>query len=226
MTKVTSKISREWTLNRREAVNQYIASLQNILRLNDWTIIVDWSEPCEDISLATNDPYEEQKYALIKVSEKLIEEPSWLQTQTLVHEMIHCHLQTMSDLAEYTVKSLSSKATNEIFLIAYNQVLELATDALADAFYPLVPQFAIPEKIVSDEDISLFGSYVEIISNDRSTKSEPSLEIVNFVDTKKEIKKAISKDKYLKNTRTAAKKTAVKKTNKAKLPKSKKIVKK
>jgi hypothetical protein len=144
-------ISPEWTPNRRKAVEDYIVELQKVLRLQDWNITVDWTQPCDEISLATNDPLEDQKYATITVSDKFIPLTPGVQTQTLVHEMIHCHLSTLTDLAEYTVKSLAKKEGNDIFLIAFSQVAELATDALADAFYPLIKPFALPAKEVEVE---------------------------------------------------------------------------
>lgn len=139
-------ISPDWTPNRRRAVEEYIVELQRILRLQDWNIKVDWTEPCDDISLATNDPLEDQKGATIRVSEKFLPLTSEEQTQTLVHEMIHCHLNVMTDLAEYAVKSLAKKEANEMFLIAFSQSLELTTDAIADAIAPMIKQFVLPEK--------------------------------------------------------------------------------
>ena len=145
---VSPLISPKWSSNRRVAVEKYVAKLQKIMRLADWTIEVDWSEPCEDISYATNDPMEDQKYAVIRVSDKFLDLSPHMQTQTLVHELTHCHLNPMTDLAEYTVKSVTSKATFNVFEIALSQSCEFATDALADVLAPLVPQFKLPELIL------------------------------------------------------------------------------
>lgn len=147
---VSPLISERWSKNRRDAVEVYIKNLQKYLRLQDWTLVVDWSEPCEDISIATFDPVEDQKYSVIRISEKFLDLGMEMQTQTLVHELIHCHLQPMTDLAEYTVKSIASKSASNVFDIAMSQSCEFATDAIADAIAPLVPQFKLPPQEVGN----------------------------------------------------------------------------
>ena len=165
--KLEPVISPDWTPNRRKAVEDYIVSLQKILRLQDWNITVDWTEACDELALATNDPLEDQKYAVIRVSDKFLPLTSAEQTQTLVHELIHCHLCTVTDLAEYTVKSLTTKAANDIFLIAFSQVSEIATDALADAVAPHIQPFILPEKIVEVDRTSSTKNNLNALNSER-----------------------------------------------------------
>ena len=138
--------ARVWTTARREAVESYVAYLQEVLRLRDWTITVDWSKPTKKDALATMTQMTDSKHATLHLSPEFIKEPSHLHGQTLVHEMMHCHLFSMEGLTSSTVMALTDKRTAAVFNIAYTAANELATDGLADAFYPLVTPFHLPPR--------------------------------------------------------------------------------
>jgi hypothetical protein len=136
--------SRVWTPVRREAVEAYINYLQGILRLRDWTITIDWSKPTKKDSLATMTQMPDSKYATLRLSPEFTTEEPQLHGQTLLHEMIHCHLFQLESLAGSTLSVLGDKRVAAVFNVAYTASNEVATDALADAFYPLVEPFRLP----------------------------------------------------------------------------------
>lgn len=141
-----SKKNNPWTPLKKKAVEDYITELQKLLRLSDWTITMSWDLNADEYAYATNDPLPDSKHATISISARFFTLSPKLQTQTLVHELIHCHLQSLTDLAENTVESLTTEPAAGIFAIANSQCVEIATDALADAIAPLVPQFKLPSE--------------------------------------------------------------------------------
>ena len=144
-----SKKNNPWTPIKKKAVEDYILELQKILKLSDWTITMSWDLNSDEYAYATNDPLPDSRHATISISDRFFTLSSKLQTQTLVHELIHCHLQALTDLAENTVESLTNEGGSAIFAIANSQCIEITTDALADAIAPMVPPFILPveEKI-------------------------------------------------------------------------------
>lgn len=136
--------ARVWTPARREAVESYIAYLQEVLRLRDWTITVDWSKPTGKDAWATMTQMSDSKHATLRLSPEFTTTPPRLHGQILLHEMVHCHLFQMENLATTSVSALAGKEATTVFSRAYTSANELVTDALADAFEPLVVPFRLP----------------------------------------------------------------------------------
>jgi len=137
--------ARVWGPARREAVESYIAYLQSVLRLQDWTITIDWAKPSNKDALATITQMTDSKHATLRLSPEFTKEPPQLRGQILLHEMIHCHLFQMESLASTTVSVLTDKRATAVFNVAYTAANECATDAFADAFYSLVAAFHLPD---------------------------------------------------------------------------------
>ena len=104
-----------WSSHRKLYVETYVKNLQKILRLRDWKISVDWRK------FADED-----------------------QAQTLIHELLHCHLFALDNLASDTVDALSSKSAGKVFEVALEAAVECTTDTLADVLLPFVPNFELP----------------------------------------------------------------------------------
>ena len=136
--------SRVWTPARRQAVEDYINYLQGILRLQDWTIAIDWSKPTRKDSLATMTQMPDSKHATLRLSPEFTTQAPQLHGQILIHEMVHCHLFQLEGLAASTLSVLGDKQIAAVFNVAYTASNEVATDALADAFYPLAKPFRLP----------------------------------------------------------------------------------
>jgi hypothetical protein len=136
--------SRVWTPARREAVESYIKYLQGVLRLQDWTITIDWSKPTKKDSLATMAQMPDSKHATLRLSPEFVTQAPQLHGQILLHEMVHGHLFQLESLACSAASALGDKRVAAVFNVAYTASNEVATDALADAFHPLVEPFRLP----------------------------------------------------------------------------------
>lgn len=137
------EFDRLWSPERRRAVEEYLAAVQVALRLQDWTISVDWSKPAKD-ALATCTPMGDSRHATVRLSAEFLESSTALQSQTLVHEMVHCHLFAVDDLARASVEVAASKKAVAMFDVAFTSAIEQATDAFADAFAGLLPPLVLP----------------------------------------------------------------------------------
>jgi len=132
-----------WTPERWRAVEEYVAAAAPLLRLSDWTIRV-LREPPEDDAYATMTPLEQSRYADMRVADSFLELPTAEQRQTLVHEMVHCHLFFLHECAEAAFVELAAEMGRKAHKLAakmFTNELERATDALADALGPLLPPF-------------------------------------------------------------------------------------
>lgn len=123
---------------RRKAVSEYVYSLARILRLADWEYEIP-SEPCEDGSCATIDCVFGQKRAVLHLAADFFTHDGPWQRQTLVHELVHCHLAQSRWLIYKAADEILSKAAAAALFLGFDQNLEYATDGLADAIAPLVP---------------------------------------------------------------------------------------
>ena len=135
-----------WTPARRRYTAEYIANLQGLLRLRDWEIRVDFDTSCEDDELATMTPYEDQKRAVMRFGAEFLDLPADDMRQTLVHELIHCHLFSLHHLTERIIGSLGGDKAMRAGLPGVTASVELTTDALADAFAPLIPVYELPTR--------------------------------------------------------------------------------
>jgi len=86
----------------------------------------------------------DSKHATLRLSPEFTTEAPQLHGQILLHEMIHCHLLQLESLASSTLSALGDKRAATVFKVAYTASNEVATDALADAFCPLVEPFRLP----------------------------------------------------------------------------------
>lgn len=140
-----SKFQQEWTSPRREAVESYLRVAQEKLFLRDWTITVDWSRSCKsDDAIATCTPMADSRHATVRLSRKFLTETPKMQTQILIHELVHCHLFALQDVAERTVEAAMPKGAYVVFNVALTVHVEMTVDALADAFAGLMPELVLP----------------------------------------------------------------------------------
>ena len=142
---VISSDSVGWSSQRKLYVETYVKNLQKLLRLNDWKISVDWRKLAdEDDAFATNTPIGHSKRSVIHLSNMFLGLDSQDQAQTLIHELLHCHLFALDNLASETVDALTSKAAGKVFEVALEAAVECTTDTIADILLPFVPSFELP----------------------------------------------------------------------------------
>ena len=133
-----------FTGKRKTYIEGYIRDLLVILRLQDWTITLDWSISKDHDVYATIISNPDQKRATLNLTIKFLELDNKERSQTLVHELMHCHLFALHYLTEKSIEQACSKKVSEMFLVGFDCEIEKATDAIADVLAPFVPKFTLP----------------------------------------------------------------------------------
>ena len=137
----TSKIN--WDLEKELYLVSYLELLVKSMRLSDWSIIVELSDKDKNV-FATIESQPDQRRAILTITSNFLQLDADDQKQTLVHELIHCHLFALHYQAEEAFKIYSTSKAQEVFALMLESEIEKATDALADAIAPLLPFFELP----------------------------------------------------------------------------------
>jgi hypothetical protein len=121
----------------------YVRVLANTLGLTDWEIEVDDDAahlPAD--TLARVNVPTGRRTARISLGAEYANCTPEDQRNTLVHELLHCHFDTVSDLAERTLRRQLGAAAWDVYEEAQELLLEQAIDAVAVAvgeFLPVPP---------------------------------------------------------------------------------------
>ena len=138
----------QWTPARRKYVAEYLADAQVALRLADWEITLQFgvhSDPDGD-TLATMTANEDQRRATMRFGKEFFDLNPNEMRQTLIHEMLHCHMFPAHHNAERTVMELGGPRAGKAFTIGMMAMIETATDSIADAVAPFFATFELPER--------------------------------------------------------------------------------
>ena len=138
----TSKLN--WDLEKELYLISYLELLVKSMRLSDWSIIVELSDKDKNV-FATMESQPDQRRAILTITSNFLQLDEEDQKQTLVHEMIHCHLFALHYQAEEAFKIYSTSKAQEVFALMLESEIEKATDALADIIAPLLPGFILPK---------------------------------------------------------------------------------
>lgn len=133
---------REWTARRRKVVLEHVQVLAPTLRLADWDIRLDFDNPASEDSDAQIFRNDGQKRATVRFGPAFLTLSADDQRQTLVHELVHCHLFALHEVAAAAFKLLPEPA-RELAATLMNDQVELATDGLADAIAPLTDPICV-----------------------------------------------------------------------------------
>ncbi len=124
----------------RMDIEQFLSRTQIVLRLQDWNIVVDWGNRCEKGALATMQDMPDSRHAIMRFSEQFFALPARERHQTILHELMHCHVFPLQRLSEDTVNSLASKQATTLFNIAHSSAVELLVDTMADVLLGLIKE--------------------------------------------------------------------------------------
>ena len=133
-----------WSANRRDRVTRFVTVAQQRLRLTDWTVRVDFDTPAGADELATINPMPAQKHATLRLGPLFLALNAHDQRQTLVHELIHCHLFRLSQSVTRMVEQLDENGPRPLATVMLSDEIEWATDALADVFVTLMADQPVP----------------------------------------------------------------------------------
>lgn len=135
-----------WTKTNRRQLELYVAELARTLRLADWTVKVSWEVAADsdtEDTLAAMMPEPRRKHATLRLGAAFAQRDAREQTRLLCHELVHLHLWPAEELVRSTF-ALLGDGERTVAHLALEQLLEHATDGLADAFGPLVPLMELP----------------------------------------------------------------------------------
>lgn len=151
---VSRASERGWTASRRRLLTDYVGDLADRLHLADWHIAVNFDVPAAEDAYAEIVPHSNQRRAEIRVGSSFDSLDLAGVRQTLVHELLHCHLFAPHHLAEELLMASAGKRSS-LALIALNSAVEQATDAIAEAMaamIPLPPQGVLAKSRVKTPD--------------------------------------------------------------------------
>lgn len=119
-------------------IQAYVDQLRPILRLADWEIVVSDDRPDDENALAEIQITYGRKNARLGLKADWDERSLESQRHTLVHELIHCHLDPIRIAFTNHHRRFDDMGWAEARAGMIDE-MEWATDGLADALAPLVP---------------------------------------------------------------------------------------
>ncbi|MCE5322134.1 hypothetical protein LLG46_02335 [bacterium] len=121
----------------------YIREVADKLRLRDWEFVLK-DEPPEDEDVSAEIvPIEGRKRASIYLCTGFRELSPEEQRHTIVHELLHCHLESATDIIRLDLweHRVLSQNAYDILIGGFRRQIEYAVDAIADAIahnFPLI----------------------------------------------------------------------------------------
>lgn len=126
------------------AVKEYLGTIAPMLSLRDWTIKLN-KEPADDEDvLAHCHVTDGRRHIQIWLSKDFASEDPSVIRQTLVHELLHAHLDVFMATAQKTLRNPLGQVTYSVVEAVIRRDTELVVDTLADAVASLLPEFVPP----------------------------------------------------------------------------------
>lgn len=122
----------------RKALSEYIRRVADLMELRDWTVSLSKEPSPEGISARVSVTYG-RKLAWIQVAPAFRDEHPDDQRQTIVHELVHCHVDAAYSMVLNDLEELLGKPADSIFLKGYKRQMEHGVDALASALAKRMP---------------------------------------------------------------------------------------
>ena len=120
-------------------LGEWIRRAANTIGLTDWAIEYVWDEELPEHVLARVSIPRARQAARIRLgSEFRVSKPEEKRA-TLIHELMHCHFEPMSEYVSETLPMAIGKPSFHVFETAYDLLAERAIDAIAVAFAEKLP---------------------------------------------------------------------------------------
>lgn len=128
---------------------RYVILLKKMLHLSDWTIAMQ-NEPCSSDCLAETDVITGQHLARMYLSKTYTKDAPENLRATIIHELLHCHLSPISELAVEILKPLADElGGSRVIKSAINGIeyeTERSIDGISEAIAPFFPLPNMPKK--------------------------------------------------------------------------------
>lgn len=138
------------TARDRRALNTYIRYVADEMGLRDWTFTIrhGLGDEENDGTIARCQPVDGRRHATITFCSDFREHKLADQRNTVVHELIHCHLTLVQWQVERDLKGHLAPAAFTAFFDSFVRNVEHATDSLAGAVEAavVVPKWPRPPK--------------------------------------------------------------------------------
>lgn len=129
----------------------YVRLVADRLALMDWEFIVRIGEPEIALPWGLNQPVasiecvDGRKLAYLTFIESTRVQPAEEIRHTVVHELIHAHLNPACEIVRVDAKDGFSQATYELLMANFRRNVEFGVDGLADAIAPSLPLIEWPK---------------------------------------------------------------------------------
>jgi hypothetical protein len=128
----------------RKALIAYIRETADAVGLRDWEIRLS-SERAADGKAASVQAAFGRKFARILIGKDFSDESPEDQRDTIVHELIHLHLEPAADMVYGDLEKILGRPADAVFTNGFDRQLEYAIDALASALAPHLPLIDWPK---------------------------------------------------------------------------------
>lgn len=113
-----------------DVLGRYVRALADDLGLRDWSLILKRDPPSDEAALASVNAIEGRKLATVRVCSEYRELTADEQRQTVVHELLHCHLAEGFHYLSKVLRPALGTAADAV-LEAFRLKIEYAVDAIA-----------------------------------------------------------------------------------------------
>lgn len=127
----------------RRALGEYIRHVADRMELRDWTLHLD-SDPCHDSNNASMNSIYGRKIARIRVHEGFRTWEPERQRHAIVHELVHCHLWSATEMVQCDLAEHLKKQGDRIFWDGFRRQVEYGVDGLASAIAKHLPLIEWP----------------------------------------------------------------------------------
>lgn len=115
---------------RRQAFVPYLRQLADLMGLKDWEFVIDSGDPNPSCVATCRMRYAQKEMGL-RIGEEFLESSAEEKRKTLVHELVHCHMESGWECAGDSMPE-SCKPT-------FVRQMEYGVDGIARAWAPTLP---------------------------------------------------------------------------------------
>lgn len=125
-----------------DILSGYIRALADELGLKDWTVFLSEEPTAPGVGAEMETTYG-RKHVTIRVSKDFLSEDLETQRQTIIHELLHVHINPIEHVISFDLYNTFAVGTQTLDMMksVSSRAVELAVDGIADAiagFYKVI----------------------------------------------------------------------------------------
>ncbi len=132
------------TEDQWQSLERYVRQVADGLRLRDWTVNVERDAPENPDAGGSVRIIYGRKLAYIRVCSDFASYTPQEQRHTVIHELIHIHLEPACNIVLNDVREYLGRAADDLLWSGFKRSMEYGVDGLADAVAPLLPLWEKP----------------------------------------------------------------------------------